>query len=764
VGTAPLLLLADKEMDYFFGTDPPASTSSLSSRHASDAALDAAADDAAGMEQRRLMMALHTERERLAADQLAIDAKWESAEFEKKRLQEHLTNTSRKLEDTRTQLADQERFLRGQHAAEARRRKDLLNQMGEVKLHDVNLAHESQVDAMVNERQKKEKEMLLMAQSVDAARTKQRGAEREADDMHGEANEARQRAFEIQRQLDDMESERSQSSAAARRYRASAAAESVAKTAALSEVDLLRRQLAEAERRSTPSHVAAEADTRALAMYREKLGPAPTDPEHSSQLVARDAVESRLSAASVNSDLMGEVAAMASRRERVKMKHDLALMETMTQGLEDEVMRVQADGQALATSLQRELTNQVQLKETAQAEASKFKDQARALAHALNKLKEASYELESGMTGAATRAKERLRAIIDAILPAFDHHANLQLSGEETEEVFAAAVEDLGTATMALRHGRDELLSEMKAANDSSRSATVAMEQTRDQTSMTNSKLTQRIQGQADDIRSLQEARVLDRAEWARERAELEQEFERLKASTDRVEDNAMRAAEKDEDRLKRAREELRLVQQTNTRLQAELAGYRPAAAAAAGGGGGKNLFGSSGGGSSGELNGGGGGGGAGVVMDDAPLPGWADLQELKRDLASAGERADNAEARAAAAEAALEESNARSVAAAKQAWRRVARTGSGASTPTANSPSKAGPSSGGGGSGSGGVWTLLDAQALRDELQGVTERLMLVTEDNTRLKTERVKVGVAPVKTPVACSQNTSDCSQNTS
>ena len=65
-------------------------------------------------------------------------------------------------------------------------------------------------------------------------------------------------------------------------------------------------------------------------MRREKLGPAPTDPEHCSQLVARDAVESRLAAASANSDLMGDVAAMASRRERVKMKHDLALMETMT--------------------------------------------------------------------------------------------------------------------------------------------------------------------------------------------------------------------------------------------------------------------------------------------------------------------------------------------------------------------------------------------------------------------------------------------------
>ena len=63
--------------------------------------------------------------------------------------------------------------------------------------------------------------------------------------------------------------------------------------------------------------------------------------------------------------------------------------------------------------------------------------------------REASYELESGMAAATTRARDRLRAVIDAVLPAFDHHANLQLSGEETEEVFDAAVADLGAATMA---------------------------------------------------------------------------------------------------------------------------------------------------------------------------------------------------------------------------------------------------------------------------------------------------------------------------
>lgn len=203
-------------MDYLFGTtttstaDRAAASSSSSSRlplQASDAAaLDAAADDAAGMEQRRLMMALHSERERLAAEQLAIDAKWESAEAEKKRLQEHLMSTSRTLEDTRTQLADQERFLRAQHAAEARRRKDLLNRIEEVKLNDVDAG--------------KQDELLHMAQSVDAARARRRGAEREADDIHGEANEARRRAFEIQRQLDDSEAERWRAAADARRQRA----------------------------------------------------------------------------------------------------------------------------------------------------------------------------------------------------------------------------------------------------------------------------------------------------------------------------------------------------------------------------------------------------------------------------------------------------------------------------------------------------------------------------------------------------------------
>jgi hypothetical protein len=32
-------------------------------------------------------------------------------------------------------------------------------------------------------------------------------------------------------------------------------------------------------------------------------------------------------------------------------------------------------------------------------------------------------------------SKDRLRHVINAVLPAFDHHADLQLSGEETEEV-----------------------------------------------------------------------------------------------------------------------------------------------------------------------------------------------------------------------------------------------------------------------------------------------------------------------------------------
>lgn len=203
----------------------------------------------------------------------------------------------------------------------------------------------------------------------------------------------------------------------------------------------MRRKLAEAERRALPATVTAEAQAHALALYREKLGPAPTDPEHPSQLVAREAVESRLSAASASSDLMGEVAAMASRRERTKMKHDLALMETMTKALEEEVLRVHADGQARATSLQKELTNQTELKEMAQAEAAKCRDQARALAHALNKLKEASYDLESGLTAAAAQSRDRLRDLIDAVLPAFDDHETIQLSGEESDEVFSAGAD-----------------------------------------------------------------------------------------------------------------------------------------------------------------------------------------------------------------------------------------------------------------------------------------------------------------------------------
>lgn len=80
------------------------------------------------------------------------------------------------------------------------------------------------------------------------------------------------------------------------------------------------------------------------------------------------------------------------------------------------------------------------------------------------------------------------------------------------------------------------------------------------------------------------------------------------------------------------------------------------------------------------------------------------------------------------------------SAAAAKQAAQRVtARTRSGAAASTAG-----GGGSGGGGDGDDGTGGLLDAQALRDELQGVTERLMLVTEDNARLKTERVKADLA--------------------
>lgn len=84
----------------------------------------------------------------------------------------------------------------------------------------------------------------------------------------------------------------------------SSQAESEAKSAALSEVEGLRRRLAEAERRAAPATVTSEAQASALALYRDKLGPAPDDPQHPSQLVASDAVESRLAAASANSDLM----------------------------------------------------------------------------------------------------------------------------------------------------------------------------------------------------------------------------------------------------------------------------------------------------------------------------------------------------------------------------------------------------------------------------------------------------------------------------
>jgi len=69
--------------------------------HHDGARLDAAVDDEAGMQQRRLLNALHAERERLAQEQLTIDAKWDNAENEKARLQEHLTSTTRTLEDTR---------------------------------------------------------------------------------------------------------------------------------------------------------------------------------------------------------------------------------------------------------------------------------------------------------------------------------------------------------------------------------------------------------------------------------------------------------------------------------------------------------------------------------------------------------------------------------------------------------------------------------------------------------------------------------------
>lgn len=221
----------------------------------------------------------------------------------------------------------------------------------------------------------------------------------------------------------------------------------------------------------------------------------------------------------------------------------------------------------------------------------------------------------------------------------------------------SATVSELGAALTALRRGRDELVKELRTVNDASRSTAVTLEQTRDQASVTNAKLTQRIQGQAEDIRSLQEGRVLDRAEWSRERAALEQEMERLKGVAERFEDDAIKAAEKSDDKFKRARDELRDAQQANTRLQAALAQYRSGDGST-----GKQSV------AAGEKDdeGDDAKSGGDAAASRTKAPGWRDIQELeairelKSELESEKTRVEQAESRAGAAEAALAAANAR--------------------------------------------------------------------------------------------------------
>lgn len=72
-------------MDFLFGASSTSSSAATTSDRnpggggASHRGPDAALEDASGMEQRRLMMALHEERERLAKEQMAVDAKWDDA-------------------------------------------------------------------------------------------------------------------------------------------------------------------------------------------------------------------------------------------------------------------------------------------------------------------------------------------------------------------------------------------------------------------------------------------------------------------------------------------------------------------------------------------------------------------------------------------------------------------------------------------------------------------------------------------------------------
>jgi hypothetical protein len=143
-----------------------------------------------------------------------------------------------------------------------------------------------------------------------------------------------------------------------------------AASAASEEIARLRRQLADAEQRSAFTGAAAEAAGKAsaLTVYGEKLGPSPSDPEHSSR--ALDEIEAKLAAAAAESDLADDTVIVASRRERAGMRRDLTAAEATAEGMQEEVERVRAEGTALAAALNRELSNQSQLKQTAQDEAS----------------------------------------------------------------------------------------------------------------------------------------------------------------------------------------------------------------------------------------------------------------------------------------------------------------------------------------------------------------------------------------------------------
>jgi len=323
-------------MEYLFGGSAVAihQPASAGTRANSTNAMVATstANNCLGGAQRHLMLPLHDERDKLVSEQLAVDARWENAEVERQRLHAHLASSTRELEDTRGQLANHEKFLRAQHLAEACRRRKLLDDMGAV---------QQDADVASIERGRRDKELALMVQSVDAARVKQREAEGEADFMDVEAQDARRRTLEVQRQLDALTGEqRVQVAADALRIRATAASEAEALSAASAaseEIARLRRQLADAEQRSAFTGAAAEAAGKAsaLTVYGEKLGPSPSDPEHSSR--ALDEIEAKLAAAAAESDLADDTVIVASRRERAGMLRDLTAAEATAEGMQEEV-------------------------------------------------------------------------------------------------------------------------------------------------------------------------------------------------------------------------------------------------------------------------------------------------------------------------------------------------------------------------------------------------------------------------------------------